>query len=333
MDTFRLILQAEPGNIVAHHNLGTVLVAVGQADVAVQHLKVAFAGSPGNQVVWENYINALLTAKRAGEAYSTLDEGLQKWRFSGPNVLVYLARCLAGRQAATADRRMPIPLADVPDADFYRILVQAWPYSMSSTFGFVDSFHALYQGIGYVVARGIPGAFVECGTYLGGMSLLAALTFLKHGDTSRDLYLFDTFEGMPPPTAEDGPMMASAYDTNTQAGRTWAKADVESVRALMTSSGYPPEKIHLVKGMVEATIPVQAPERIAILRLDTDYYGSTKHELVHLYPRLSQGGYVIFDDYGLFPGAQKAVDEYFATDAEPILLNRINFTLRAGLKM
>jgi hypothetical protein len=107
---------------------------------------------------------------------------------------------------------------------------------------------------------------------------------------------------------------------------------MERVAAAMTASGYPPEKIHVVKGLVEDTIPVRAPERIAILRLDTDFYSSIRHCLAHLYPRLSSGGGLVLDDYGYMPGARKAVDEYLETLSAPPRLHRINFTVRSGMK-
>jgi O-methyltransferase len=84
--------------------------------------------------------------------------------------------------------------------------------------------------------------------------------------------------------------------------------------------------------MVEDTLPDQAPERIALLRLDTDWYASTKHELEQLYPRLAEGGVLIVDDYGHYEGARRAVDEYFRAAGEPVLLNRIDFSGRLVIK-
>jgi O-methyltransferase len=90
----------------------------------------------------------------------------------------------------------------------------------------------------------------------------------------------------------------------------------------MRSTGYPTERVHLVKGLVEDTIPAHAPARIALLRLDTDWYASTKHELEHLWPRLSVGGVIILDDYGCWRGARKATDEYFAAHGIKLFLER-----------
>src|SRR3546814_10675140 len=84
--------------------------------------------------------------------------------------------------------------------------------------------------------------------------------------------------------------------------------------------------------MVEDTIPAQAPEPIAMCRLDTDWYASTAHEMEHLWPRISSGGALLIDDYGHFMGATKAVDEYIADHRLPVLLNRIDFTGRLVVK-
>ncbi len=104
------------------------------------------------------------------------------------------------------------------------------------------------------------------------------------------------------------------------------------VRETIDSAGYPSERVHFVRGQVEDTVPEQAPERIALLRLDTDWYESTRHELLHLYPRLASGGVLIVDDYGHWDGCRRAVDEYFSTEAEPVLLSRIDYTGRLAVK-
>jgi len=84
--------------------------------------------------------------------------------------------------------------------------------------------------------------------------------------------------------------------------------------------------------MVESTTPGRAPKEIALLRLDTDYYESTRHELEHSYPRLSPGGILIIDGYGHFMGAKKAVNEYFNQHPEPIFFHRIDYAARIAVK-
>jgi O-methyltransferase len=199
---------------------------------------------------------------------------------------------------------------------------------------------ALCDGVEHAVRAGVPGAVVECGVWKGGSMMAAALTLMRLGATDRDLYLFDTFEGMPPPTEED---VFSAYDgynpmrhwrRRRREGGTssWHHVPAGEVRRAVLSTGYPAERVHLVEGRVEETLPGAAPAEIALLRLDTDWYESTRHELEHLYPRLSPGGVLILDDYGHYEGARRAVDEYFAAAGERPLLSRIDYTGRIGVK-
>jgi hypothetical protein len=112
----------------------------------------------------------------------------------------------------------------------------------------------------------------------------------------------------------------------------WAYAPFESVKRNVLSTGYPPDKLHFVRGKVEDTLPENAPDQIALLRLDTDWYESTHHELVHLYPRRCERGVLICDDYGDWQSARQAVDEYFATQPFTPLLTRMDTTGRMAIK-
>ena len=124
-------------------------------------------------------------------------------------------------------------------------------------------------------------------------------------------------------------MTAGALEEVNNASHTTGLT-LSEVRAAMASTGYPPDRVTYVEGLVEDTIARSAPDRIALLRLDTDWYESTRHELVELYPRVQRGGVLIVDDYGHFAGVRKAVDDYFA--GEPILLSRIDYTGRVAVK-
>jgi hypothetical protein len=197
----------------------------------------------------------------------------------------------------------------------------------------------LMDGVKYVVANCIEGAFIECGVWRGGSSMLAALTLLELGDTTRDLFLFDTFEGMSAPTDKDvmfdGTKAQDVLDTSErreELDNYWCIGSVENVQRNMLTTGYPEGKVHLIKGKVEDTIPKHAPEKIALLRLDTDWYESTKHELEHLYPRLAPNGVLIIDDYGHWVGAKQAVDEYFAAQELKPFLSRLDYTGRLAIK-
>ncbi len=197
---------------------------------------------------------------------------------------------------------------------------------------------ALCDSVEYLVRGRIDGAFVECGVWRGGSMMAVALTLLRLGVRDRELYLFDTFSGMSQPGEQDVPSPYDGYSPHKRwrrqmrLGRQWVGAPAAEVRARLESTGYPPERLHLVEGRVEDTLPAQAPKKIAMLRLDTDWYASTMHELEHLYPRLAERGVLIIDDYGHYAGARQAVDEYFANGAEPVLLSRIDYTGRLAIK-
>jgi hypothetical protein len=162
------------------------------------------------------------------------------------------------------------------------------------------------------------------------MAALLALSALKV--TDRDVYLFDTFEGMSEPTENDttadGTLAAKQLASAPRDGLVWAYASLEEVKKNVLSTGYPASRLHFIQGKVEETIPGKAPGQIAILRLDTDWYESTKHELEHLFKLLDPRGILIVDDYGHWSGARKAVDEFFSQRPETYYFHRIDYTGR-----
>ena len=222
-----------------------------------------------------------------------------------------------------------------PDVDpkVLAIFARVKPYTMTSP----DRVIAFCEAVRYVERSHVPGAVVECGVWRGGSSMAAALMLQELGASDRDLCLFDTFEGMSEPTAEDRRARdAVAADkllkTSARDEKIWCYSPLDEVRENLASTGYPMERISFTQGKVEDTIPGAAPEQIAILRLDTDWYESTRHELAHLYPRLSPGGVLIIDDYGAWEGARRAVDEFVEASGAAILLNRIDETGRIAIK-
>jgi hypothetical protein len=215
------------------------------------------------------------------------------------------------------------------------IIDKVRPYTITSN----DRLYALIESVRYILLNDIKGAMLECGVFMGGSMMTIALTLMTEGVTDRELYLFDTFEGMPAPGEKDIDHKGiPAFEEFSQkkisdVSSTWVNASLESVKQAMLLTGYPSEKIHFIKGLVEETIPEKAPETIALLRLDTDWYQSTIHELTHLYPRLSPKGILIVDDYGHFKGAREAVDEYFHKNKMVPFLHRIDYTGRLIIKM
>ena len=209
------------------------------------------------------------------------------------------------------------------------------PYTMTS----LERTLACIRATAYISEHGLSGDIVECGVWRGGSSMAIAQTLLNRGDVSRSLYLYDTFEGMTEPDARDVAadgtpaaelLSAAKRLEDKNKSYTWAFASLEDVQKNMELVGYPRGQKLFVKGRVEETIPSTIPERIALLRLDTDWYESTKHELVHLYPRLVAGGVLMIDDYGHWSGARKATDEYLSGSL--LFLNRIDYTGRLAIK-
>jgi hypothetical protein len=216
------------------------------------------------------------------------------------------------------------------DPSYGPIIGRVKPFTMTSC----ERIGSLIDAVRHVSATGVPGAIVECGVWRGGSMMAAALALLEACDP-RELYLFDTYAGMTAPTERDldhrgGAAEATYRETQTDEGSEWCYASVQEVTANLLSTGFPLERCHFIKGDVLETIPARAPNAIAVLRLDTDWYASTRHELTHLFPRLQPGGILIIDDYGHWSGCRQAVDEYFG-DRRPFMFS-IDFSGRAMVK-
>ncbi len=234
----------------------------------------------------------------------------------------------------------PATQGDLGSLEDRKIIEQVSQFTMTGAL----RLQALIDAVRYCANRGVPGAFAECGVWRGGSVLAIIATLQELGLSDRDIYLYDTFEGMTKPTAadvseQDGVALDEWEAAKSRQERAWDAMfgaevfDEESVRVRVLATGYPQERLHFVAGPVEETIPGTLPESIALLRLDTDWYESTRHELLHMYPLIEQAGVLMIDDYGHWEGARRAVDEYFAAVAEPVLLSRIDYTGRMAIKV
>ena len=198
----------------------------------------------------------------------------------------------------------------------------------------------LSRAIDYLVENKIEGDIVECGVWKGGSMMLIARKLLQLNDHKRNLFLFDTFEGMSDPNEKD----VSAIDNSTasellqkenkfEGDNVWCYSSLEEVKSNLEKTNYSNEKIFYFKGKVEDTLPEPSVGRIALLRLDTDFYESTKHELETLYDLVVPNGIIIIDDYGHWSGSKKAVNEFIEKRKLKIFLNRIDYTGRLAIKM
>lgn len=220
---------------------------------------------------------------------------------------------------------------------------------MSAT---IQSTHAGLDGYGavdFIVFRNIPGAFVECGVASGTHPSFWARRLIQNREI-RDIWLYDTFEGMTPPgkndcSLEDGKRAIGDYWSPEKVknfwesqqldggGNGWCRGSLEEVVANMGNTNYPRRFTHYVKGDVCETLknPNNIPHSIALLRLDTDWYESTKAELEALYDRVTPGGLIIFDDYYYWAGQRKAVDDFFASRNITPTIGQVPFTQRGSM--
>lgn len=206
---------------------------------------------------------------------------------------------------------------------------QVWEQVRAQTMTDSARVDAVYEATRQVAAQGISGDLVECGVYRGGCSMAMALALRFIGVEDRTIWLYDTFAGMTRPTdrdirLHDGQDAMPKFEATAvgENSADWCAADLTTVRENMRSTGYPEDHLRFVAGPVEETLRTDAvPDQIALLRLDTDWYESTKAELEILLPRLSPGGVLIVDDYNHWAGARQAVDEYFASrSCRPIMI-------------
>jgi len=207
------------------------------------------------------------------------------------------------------------------------------PYTMTS----LERLYDLYKSVEFIVKARVGGDLLESGVWRGGSMMLVAKTLVTLGDTSRTLYLLDTYEGHPKPDREEdvdlwGNRAVDEWVKHKHTDETsnWAYVSMEEVRANLASTGYPMDKVVLIKGMVEKTAGTVPPGPLAMVRLDTDWYASAKSGLEAFWPRLTRCGILIIDDYGHYKGQRKAVDEYFAHN--PVLLHRVDYSCRTVVK-
>jgi hypothetical protein len=271
-------------------------------------------------VVLSNRIEPSIVKKTAAYArFREAGAALRNWR---DMLATPVRRAIHGRLATVQNVIPEITPDDIEMIARYRT------FTLTS----IERQWALMSSIRYLNAAGIEGDIVECGVWRGG-SMMLAKDLCSESSITRRIYLYDTFAGMSEPTDDDvshieRPARETYQATRRDGGTDWADASLEEVKENFRRAQLLDDSVVFVKGKVEATLADMhnQPQRIALLRLDTDWYESTKIELEVLYPRLVPGGVLIIDDYGHWAGARKAVDEYFKND--PILLNRIDYTAR-----
>jgi len=182
------------------------------------------------------------------------------------------------------------------------------------------------DAITYILKNNIEGDIIECGVDSGNFEYIWINELMKH-NMVRDIYLYDTFEGLVKPSEYDYTCdNATLYSMNkdevlemwssqqiNEKTNGWCYTPLEAVQKRLRSTGYPEDKLHYVVGNVMDTLKDMStiPEKIAVLRLDTDWYESSKYELEQMYDRVVHGGVIIFDDYYHWDGQRRATDDFF----------------------
>jgi predicted O-methyltransferase YrrM len=218
-------------------------------------------------------------------------------------------------------RDLPNRIADaILPTEFAKNYRLIRPYTSCST----ARLRGLERAIKYAIDRQIPGDVVECGTALGGSAAFMGLT-LNRLNSNRQLWVFDTFEGLPPPTAADPDYDRAKFWTGK------CRGELSEVENLFQQCGIL-ERSRLIKGLFQDTLPVAEVEKIAVLHVDGDWYESVKSCLEHLYDRVSPGGVIQIDDYGHWAGARKAVTEFFQHRQIDPKLHYLDYTGRQFVK-
>jgi O-methyltransferase len=166
---------------------------------------------------------------------------------------------------------------------------------------------ALYRLVQHVDKMGLPGDIVECGVWNGGSAAIMGVAAQKTNNCkNRRLWLFDSFEGLPPPTEKDGDLERRNYFAG------WCKGDANKVRWIFGKLGVPLEVVSIVPGWFDKTLRGSPVNCIAILHVDADWYDSVKLVLDVFYDKVTPGGFIILNDYGAWPGCNQAVNDFFA---------------------
>ena len=182
----------------------------------------------------------------------------------------------------------------------FRLFRQLSNYTMLS----LARLKRLYRLTQELDRRGLAGPIVECGVYHGGSAAVMAYAS-RHAPTRRPLWLFDSFQGLPEPTPEDGHKARNEYHPG------WCRGDVAKVKEVFQRLGIPLSQVHIVEGWYQETFPRVRVASVSLLHIDADWYDSVKLCLDKFYDAVEPGGFVVLDDYGYWEGCRRAVDEFF----------------------
>lgn len=241
-------------------------------------------------------LKKLLTGyrERSFDEYHRMDRYTVGWK---AKPLRWLDKVLG-----TMGYRIMKRVAVIPEKRFKGHDIPADAYTMIG----MNRLNHLEQCINEVIDNNIPGDLVETGSWRGGATMLMKAILNEREDTTRSVWVADSFKGLPPPDEKKYP---ADRDMNLHKNHILS-AGLKDVKQAFADFNLLDERVQFLEGWFKDTLPVAPIHAIALLRLDGDMYESTMDALTHLYPKLSRGGILIVDDYGAFPACRKAVDDY-----------------------
>jgi hypothetical protein len=302
------------------------------APISVKRGKVSAETMTFSQPLIFEILRTFARRRSVREAVSTFAPAHR--RHVAATIATLISRGVIVRERDAAAAPIPADILVTGGKAFRRIYRTIRPFTMDAP----ETAYAHHCAVEYVARHKIPGDIVECGVWKGGSVMNSAMTLLRLGESKRKLYVYDPFD-----FTWNNPKRIdqSIYDTGEARDHEMLTrpqpaiqkdVSLNRVVANIVRVGYPKRKLVPVEGYVEDTIPGVLPKKIAFLRLDTDFYSSTRHELTHLFPRLSRGGVLMIDDYPTEVGATKATDEFFSRLGAPILLHRIHSQGRIAVR-
>jgi O-methyltransferase len=184
-----------------------------------------------------------------------------------------------------------------------RLQGKDWPLEAETMIG-LDRLDNIERCISTLIADGIPGDLIETGVWRGGAVIFMRAVLATFSDTTRTVWVADSFEGLPSPDPAYPIDAGDLHHTQTRLA-----VSLQEVRANFDRYGLLDEQVRFLKGWFKDTLPRAPIDRLGLIRLDGDMYSSTIEALTALYPKLSVGGFVIVDDYAL-KGAREAVTDF-----------------------
>jgi len=216
-----------------------------------------------------------------------------------------VGKILVLRKAMADSLRLLITQPSVDSLRFAGLVLKVKPrYTMVTNKNLIT----LYKLVQRANSLNLPGDIVECGVWNGGSAAIMGLSNQVHARNhmNRMIWLFDSFQGLPPATEKDGNLERENYFVG------WNKGDVANVRQAFRKLGVSLDHVKIIPGWFDSTLRTAAVNNIAVLHIDADWYESVKLALDVFYDKVVPGGYIVLNDYGAWQGCNQAVDDFVA---------------------